>query len=499
MSTIDSPAVWGRTRERVHSRLSLQVSERRLLLVVGDLFLLVAAGAAALWGWARIRPDIRFTAEYVGRTAWWPLSLTLAWLVVAAMNGIYDLQAAARVRIIARKLLVNTIALGLLYLLLFFILSTRGGPGDPFAGLGEAAWRLPRVVPALFLGTALALTLLWRSFYALVLTGANFRRRVLIVGAGWAGRTVAGVIDTNLESGYEIVGFVDDDPVKQGRSLMGVPVLGVAEDLLRLTREHRVDELVLSITHEMGGQMFGAIMDCYAHGVTLAPMPLLYETATGRVPVEHVGSQWYVSLPTYPATAARLSDLLQRLGDILFALIGLLCLAAFLPLVALILYLDSHGPIFYSQIRTGRTGRPFCLFKFRSMIPDAESEGQAVWATEDDERITRFGKLMRRTRLDELPQLWNVLKGDMSVIGPRPERPEFIAELEQEIPFYNVRHLVRPGLTGWAQVKYRYGNTKKDALIKLQYDLYYIKHRSPFLNLMILWKTVGVVLRFQGT
>jgi lipopolysaccharide/colanic/teichoic acid biosynthesis glycosyltransferase len=190
---------------------------------------------------------------------------------------------------------------------------------------------------------------------------------------------------------------------------------------------------------------------------------------------------------------------LQRLTDILFSLVGLICLLPFLPLVALIIYLDSPGPVFYSQIRAGHTGYPFRVYKFRSMIPDAETKGQAIWAKKDDDRITRFGKFMRRTRLDELPQLWNVLRGDMSVIGPRPERPEFIAELEKAIPFYNVRHLIRPGLTGWAQVKYRYGNTKEDALIKLQYDLYYIKHRSPFLNLAILWRTIGVVLRFQGT
>jgi exopolysaccharide biosynthesis polyprenyl glycosylphosphotransferase len=443
-----------------------------------------------------MRPDIPFTREYVVRVAWWPIGLALAWLVVAALNGVYDLRVAARVRDVGRRLLTTAVGLGLLYLLLFFVFNTRGAPGDPFAGM---TWRLPRVVPAFHLLGTLVSTLAWRTFYALVLTGSNFRRRALVVGAGWAGRTIAEAITSDLQSGYEIVGFIDDDPAKQGSSLLGLPVLGTSEDLLRVALEEGVDELVLSITHEMGGEMFGAIIKCYAQGVTLVPMPLLYEMATGRVPVEHVGSQWYVSLPTHPAATARLSDLVQRLGDILFSLIGLICLAPFLPLIALILYLDSPGPIFYSQVRAGRTGRPFRLYKFRSMVPGAEAEGQAVWASEDDDRVTRFGKFMRRTRLDELPQFWNVLRGDMSVIGPRPERPELIAELEREIPFYNVRHLVRPGLSGWAQVKYRYGSSKRDALIKLQYDLYYIKHRSLFLNLMILWKTVGVVLRFQGT
>ncbi|MDY6878139.1 MAG: sugar transferase [Chloroflexota bacterium] len=496
MSTVESSTTWKPSRERASHRLSLQVSERRMLLLWGDVFLLGVAGVAALWGWSGIRPDITFTREFAVGQMGWLVALALTWLVVAALNGVYDLRIAARVRLVGGRLLTTAVVLGLLYLLLFFALNTRGAPGDPFAGI---EWRLPRVVPVLFLLSTLVLTLTWRSFYALVLTGSNFRRRALVLGAGWAGRTVAGAIASNLQSGYEITGFIDDDSAKQGGSLLGLPVLGTSKDLLRVVLEKEVDELVLSITYEMGGEMFGAIMECYARGVTLIPMPLLYESATGRVPVEHVGSQWYVSLPTYPATTARLSDLLQRLADVLLSLAGLICLVPFFLLIALILYLDCPGPIFYSQIRTGHTGRPFRLYKFRSMIPDAEPEGHALWASANDSRITRFGKIMRRTRLDELPQLWNVLKGDMSLIGPRPERPEFVTELEQEIPFYNVRHLVRPGLSGWAQVRYRYGNSKEDALIKLQYDLYYIKHRSPFLNLLILWKTIGVILRFQGT
>ena len=496
MSTIESSTTWKPSQERARPRLSLQVSERRMLLLWGDVFLLGAAGAAALWGWSAIRPDMPFTQEFVAAKVWWPAALALAWLVVAALSNVYDLSVAARVWSVGRRLIITAVVLGLLYLLLFFVASTRDAPGDPFAGI---ELQLLRVVPILFLLSALALTLAWRTFYALVLTGSNFRRRVLVVGAGWAGRTVAEALAPNLQSEYETIGIIDDDPDKQGTSLAGLPVLGTSKDMLRVVLENGVDELVLAITHEMGGETFAAVMDCYAHGVALIPMPLLYETVLRRVPVEHVGSHWYTALPACPAAITRLSDLLQRSADVLLSLAGLICLAPFLPLIALIQYLDCPGPMFYFQTRTGRNGRPFRLYKFRSMIPDAEPESQAVWASADDSRITRFGKLMRRTRLDELPQLWNVLKGEMSMIGPRPERPEFIAELEQEIPFYDVRHLVRPGLSGWAQVKYRYGNSKEDALIKLQYDLYYIKHRSLLLNAMILWKTIGVVLRFQGT
>jgi lipopolysaccharide/colanic/teichoic acid biosynthesis glycosyltransferase len=168
------------------------------------------------------------------------------------------------------------------------------------------------------------------------------------------------------------------------------------------------------------------------------------------------------------------------------------------PFVALAIYLNDPGPIFYRQERTGRRGQSFYLLKFRSMITDAEKYGKAVWATQDDPRITRVGKFLRLTRIDELPQIWNVLKGDMSIVGPRPERPVFIAQLQEEIPFYRMRLSVKPGLTGWAQINYRYGSTVEDAIKKLEYDLYYIKHQSLLLDVLIILRTIKVVLLFRG-
>jgi exopolysaccharide biosynthesis polyprenyl glycosylphosphotransferase len=189
----------------------------------------------------------------------------------------------------------------------------------------------------------------------------------------------------------------------------------------------------------------------------------------------------------------------KRLADVIIAIVGLLLLAVILPILVLVIKLDSPGPIFYRQQRAGRAGRPFQLVKLRSMVVGAEKDGQARWADPDDERVTRVGRFLRSSRLDEVPQLFNVLKGDMSLIGPRPERPEFIAQLQEGIPFYRTRLAVRPGLTGWAQVNYPYANSVQDALVKLQYDLYYIKHQSLYLDLVILLKTIGVVLTMQGT
>jgi exopolysaccharide biosynthesis polyprenyl glycosylphosphotransferase len=191
--------------------------------------------------------------------------------------------------------------------------------------------------------------------------------------------------------------------------------------------------------------------------------------------------------------------LLKRLADIFVSTLGLTFLLALLPFVALAIYLESPGPIFYFQERVGRAGQTFQLVKLRSMVPQAEQDGQPRWAGKNDERVTRVGRFLRRTRLDELPQFVNVLRGEMSLIGPRPERPGFVAELQKRIPFYRSRLAVRPGLTGWAQINYHYGSSVDDALVKLQYDLYYIKHKSLYLDLLILLKTIGVVLSFQGT
>jgi exopolysaccharide biosynthesis polyprenyl glycosylphosphotransferase len=229
------------------------------------------------------------------------------------------------------------------------------------------------------------------------------------------------------------------------------------------------------------------------------PMPLLYEQVTGRVPVEHVGQQyWMAMLPVDQESRFDIYLLLKRGMDILFAIIGLLLFAILLPLIALASHLDSHGPIFFRQWRLGKGGRLFQVYKLRTMIRDAEHDTGPLWAREDDPRITRVGRWLRRTRLDEVPQLVNVLRGEMSLIGPRPERPEFVLALSATIPFYRARHVVKPGITGWAQVRYGYGSTEEDALIKLQYDLYYIRHRSLALDILILLRTAGRILSLQG-
>jgi lipopolysaccharide/colanic/teichoic acid biosynthesis glycosyltransferase len=228
-------------------------------------------------------------------------------------------------------------------------------------------------------------------------------------------------------------------------------------------------------------------------------MPDLYERLTQRVPVEHVNQEWVLEATDGFTAVGRMEQMFRRLLDLILGALGLLVLGVLLPFVALAIKLDDGGSLFYRQVRAGRAGKSFDVLKFRTMCPGAEADGKPKWATEDDHRITKVGRFLRKTRLDELPQVMNVLRGEMHVVGPRPERPTFITKLEEKIPFYRTRLVVKPGLTGWAQINYGYGNSVKDSLVKLQFDLYYIRHRSIGLDLYVIFKTLGVVLRGSGT
>jgi exopolysaccharide biosynthesis polyprenyl glycosylphosphotransferase len=286
------------------------------------------------------------------------------------------------------------------------------------------------------------------------------------------------------------VGLVDDDPEKHGREVSGLRVLGPARELTDFVRRLGVDEVAVAITDGLSADVYRALTECWGLGVHVEPMPVVYERLTGRVPVQHIGLNWALAAPV-GNPPSQLWQLTKRAVDLAFAAAGGLVFGAALPFVALAIWLEDRGPVFYRQVRCGQGGRPFEIIKFRSMVKDAEAGGRPVWAAEEDPRVTRVGAFLRRTRLDELPQVINVFRGEMSIVGPRPERPELVAELEAVIPFYRARLAVRPGVTGWAQVNYGYGRSVEDALIKLQYDLYYIKHQSLWLDLQVIWRTFG--------
>jgi len=240
-------------------------------------------------------------------------------------------------------------------------------------------------------------------------------------------------------------------------------VLGSSQDLLRIIEQRHVSTLVLAITRNVGDELYQVLTDCLQREVEIIPMPLLYEQLTGKVPVEHIGDHWSVSMPLIQPGTGIAWHAMKRIFDLFWASLGLIFLTVFSPLIALAIKVDSKGPILYTQERMGRNGKIFRVYKFRSMVQNAETD-QAIWAQKDDSRVTRMGRLLRRTHVDEFPQFWNILKGDMSVVGPRPERPEFIGELSEEIPFYRVRLAVKPGMAGWGLIHQGYGASKEDAL-----------------------------------
>lgn len=463
-------------------RVPLQLAERRLLLVSVDLLLVNAAVLIGLRLGA-IRSHWPFGPAFLVQNIGWFIALSLLWFLLAAASDLFNLRVASDA--FSSLYATSKVALQVLaiYAFVFFFLPHG---------------TLPRHVLAFFAAISLVFIFIWRWVYATLFSRSYFDRRVVVVGAGWAGRTIVQAIKDNQTPGYKVLGFIDDDPAKRDQVILGLPVLGTSEDLLTVIRDTAVSEVVLAVTHNMGSSLLQAILNCQEEDIDVVPMHDLYEQITGRVAVEHIGPDWYVRLPTSEWSSGHAYLWVRRLLDLVLALIGLLLAIPLFPLIGLAIYLSSGRPIFYEQDRVGQGGYIFRLLKFRSMIPDAEAEGKAVWASQEDPRVTRVGRILRRTRLDETPQLLNVLRGDMSIVGPRPERPDFVAQLGQQIPFYRARHTVKPGLTGWAQVNYRYGDSVQDALTKLQYDLYYIKHRSLYLDLLILLKTVGVVVSLRG-
>jgi exopolysaccharide biosynthesis polyprenyl glycosylphosphotransferase len=464
-------------------RLALPFSERRALLVLVDALMINGAVMGGLYLWSRVGGG-RFAWAFVGaQWLWFPL-LTVLWWVVAHLADLYDVATAARQLESLRRVMLAGLSLLVVYLVVYFFLPPGGSP---------------RLFILFFVGLALVGLLLWRWIYTTVFTMPRFRHRVLIAGAGWSGVTIAQVLAEHRGRDYQVVGFVDDDLTKQSGELSGLPVLGGSEDLLGLMRTQRIDEIVVAVTHGVRGELFQSLMDCHAAGVHLIRMPALYERLTRRVPVEHVDQGWVIESLNDFSAWTRPTLGVKRLLDLALGLLGGFALLALLPVLALLIVLDCPGPVFYRQVRSGQGGVPFLVWKLRTMIPNAEGDGQPRWAMTGDDRITRVGRFLRKMRLDELPQVLNVLRGEMSIVGPRPERPEFIAELQEQIPFYRTRLCVKPGLTGWAQIFHGYGSSVEDALVKLQYDLYYIRHWSLWMDLYVILRTVGVVLRFKGT
>ncbi len=478
---------WARPFRISLPSLRLRVSERKLLLFLVDALLINGALLVALVAWT----DFVVSAEVLLAYFRWFVTLTLVWLLCALFFDCYDLARAASTPHSVRSSSMAALIAVLVYTLTPFLtppLQSRG-------------------LILLFAGLALGGVVGWRVAYAQIFIQPWFEQRALVVGAGIAGRHLAAALKTAPAganpfrgTGYQLVAFVDDNPDRIGTTIEGVPVLDERGVLVSLAQALEVDEVILAITnrHTIADDLFDALLRCRELGLRVTTMSALYERLLGRVPVEHLGRDLHMAMPMEDTALDRFYGAVKRGCDVILALVGVWVVGTLAPFVALSNAITSPGPLFYRQQRVGKGGRCFEMLKFRSMVPDAEGDGSAVWADEDDPRVTPVGRWLRRTRLDELPQFINVLRGEMSLIGPRPERPEFTDNLARTVPFYRARHAVRPGISGWAQVRYRYGNSAEDAEIKLEYDLYYVKHTSLLLDLRILLLTLPVMLQFMG-
>lgn len=324
----------------------------------------------------------------------------------------------------------------------------------------------------------------------------GLKQRVLFLGASPLAERLIEAVRQVRGYGCEVLGYVDDRPPDRIHLTNGIQVLGSTKDLQRVAAETRANTIVVTLLQRRGKFPVAEVLDCKLAGIRVQDWPDFYEQITGKIAVEELRPSWLVFSEGFNRT--QITRSVKRAWDIVFSLVFLLAGAPLYALIAILIKLDSPGPILFGQERVGERGRVFRMLKFRTMAADAEKQTGPVWTRDNDPRITRVGQSLRRTRLDEFPQIINVLKGDMSFVGPRPERPHFVAQLQERIPFYSQRHTVKPGITGWAQVKYRYGASMEDALEKLQYDFYYIKNLSIFLDLIILMHSVQVILFGKG-
>jgi len=441
---------------------------KKTILLLGDIVILYLS----LWLTLLIRYGTNFDFQR-WQQHFWPLTIIyLLWLIVFYIAGLYELTLARNnisfYSTLSRGLAINA---GLAIAFFYFI---------PYFGI------TPKT--NLFLNLVI-LTLLfsgWRQIYNYLLKSSALLNNVLIIGKDDQNkeiRQISQIIRNNPQLGYRIIKKIKTKEIQ------------TPFDLLEMASQKNIKTIITAIDPHQDSKLVQSLYQCLPLKISFSDLPSFYEKILGKVPISSIGQVWFLENLTesqknfYEATK-RIFDML---GSFVFGSVGLI----FYPLIALVIKLDSRGPVFFTQRRISQDGQIFKVLKFRSMIEEAEKNG-AQWADQQDHRITRVGNFLRKTRLDELPQLWNIFIGQMSFIGPRPERIEFVQRLEKEIPYYQIRHIVKPGLTGWAQVNFHYGASVQDSIEKLQYELYYIKHRSLVLDLSIILRTIKIVLKGGG-
>ncbi len=448
--------------------LRIPANERHILLLVVDFIVAVLALLISVFVWAQ-RDWFNFSQAFLTqRLPFWFWFLPLAWIVLNV--ELYDLRRACRWGDTIRSVLVAGVTGFIFYLVVFFL-------SEPDS--------LPRQGVAVFIVAAVALTLFWRWIYIRVFTASAFLRRVLVVGAGKAGSAMAAVVRGINPPPFLLVGFVDDDPQKQGTAIEGFPVLGNCQELDRIIDQQQVTDLVFAITGDVHPETFRALLRTQERGIDLTTMPVLYESLLGRVPIYLLQPDWILRSFVEQARSSAFYEAMKRLMDIVIGLVGLVVFALLFPFIALAILLDDGRPVIFRQQRLGKNGKAYDIIKYRTWGNDKRS-------------VTRVGRFLRKSHLDELPQIINILRGEMSMVGPRAEQVELVEEYQDQIPFYRARLLVKPGLTGWAQVNQNYASNVEETAVKLELDLHYIKHRTLLLDIIILLRTFGAVFGLRG-
>ncbi len=452
------------------------------------IFWLILADAAILYGGVILAMYVRLgtsgTAnELTVKNGWIKIAFASAvCLLILYFYDLYDYIVMTN----RRELLLRLVqALGIAWILLSLVFYFYP---PLLLGRGVSVISVPLV---------LGLLLAWRiSIHAL--TGhPDIGEKILVVGTGQTALDTAEAVWERRDAGYRIVGFVSENGAKPREKLGRSEILGKAVDLEEVIRNEKIDRVVIAVRERRGAFPAEALLKMSLAGdVSIEECTSFFERITGKVHVDMLRPSWLIFAGRRRDSPVKMAfrESIHRL----LALIGLVLSLPIAILTAILIKLDTRGPIFYKQERVGMNGHVFNVIKFRSMKTDAEEDGKPLWAATNDERTTRIGSIIRKLRIDEIPQFWNIIRGDMNFVGPRPERPHFVKQLATEIPYFEHRHLVAPGLTGWAQIKYPYGASVSDAIQKLQYDLYYIKNQSLTLDLVIVFETVKTVLFGKG-
>lgn len=459
------------------NKIHFELSERKILLRFFDVFFVLLA--------LRIVGAI-LNMEYllISTTHFHYLIFIALYLnVIGTVFEMYNLQVASNQYKIVKSIILTGSTTVLFYLL---------------TPVFSAELPSNRLQILFFYFTVILALHIWRIVYVKFLASSRFVQNVVLV----CGNEQAGGLILELESSdphYKIVAYIDsDNPKKNQNNYSFVHYLEI-EDLLTFVMENRLYEIVVATpkTEEISVELYQKLLSLLEKGITIREYTHVYEDKTQRIPVHYMTRDFYKFFPFNRTNSNRLYLLNLKIIETIICILGLLFGLLILPFVLIGNAIGNNGKLFYTQERVGENGKTFQIFKFRTMVDNAEKK-EAVFSTSNDSRVTSFGKFMRRTRIDEIPQFINILKGEMAVIGPRPERPFFVKKIAEIMPFYETRHVIRPGLTGWAQVNYSYGESIEDSLIKLQYDLYYIKHRSVFLDLNITIKTISTILFYRG-